>query len=577
MHPTGHRLAQHAVVMCLSIFVPTVCAHSTYNRLIPNGDNVPGWRAVGHVEPLPPRGNLTGFHRNRFGLDFKQARFQWTVELCHMDSDGDGATNGEELGDPLCVWHVGMRPSRSSNITHPGFSPAEMSLLTPREIARRHKAARKYAVDVLGSASDVVYKRPYRDGYGNIFVPYIAEPFFIVLAYALSRTVKGIPEVRWWVILAMTWYIGGVGAGIGLHRYFSHRAFKTGFIGKTFLMFTATAAMEGDPIEWAYMHRVHHRLCDQELDFHSPIASNRGFLHAHMLWYVTTKKHLPRAIHMPGIMADLKEDPEMWLALKLTPANVPVFVLAIFAVIAWFALPRKEGEHRNAQRRRLARAHAHVTGITDSVPKVARRGADGEVDVDDFVDGIAPSLHGWSRLRLWLAFTFFYFGVYYAWPCLITWHGTMLVNSATHMWGEMPFEDGMGSQECHAVNVPWLQFWLIGENWHNNHHAAPGSASTWVSWYQFDGVYVTIRFLEAIGLAWDVRIETPTPRVGYAFDPEELMTTELVQMISAQALVLGIMIAACVWLPCCANQRKRQRRQATIEAQLLMANFHRGQ
>ena len=31
-------------------------------------------------------------------------RYQWTEALCHMDSDGDGRTNGEELGDPDCVW-----------------------------------------------------------------------------------------------------------------------------------------------------------------------------------------------------------------------------------------------------------------------------------------------------------------------------------------------------------------------------------------------------------------------------------------------------------------------------------------
>ena len=40
-----------------------------------------------------------------------------------MDSDGDGITNGEELGDPQCVWIPGNNPNRTTHITHPGNQP----------------------------------------------------------------------------------------------------------------------------------------------------------------------------------------------------------------------------------------------------------------------------------------------------------------------------------------------------------------------------------------------------------------------------------------------------------------------
>ena len=46
----------------------------------------------------------------------------WTEDICYDDSDGDGYTNGEELGDPDCLWEVGHVPSRIVNITHPGNS-----------------------------------------------------------------------------------------------------------------------------------------------------------------------------------------------------------------------------------------------------------------------------------------------------------------------------------------------------------------------------------------------------------------------------------------------------------------------
>ena len=47
---------------------------------------------------------------------------QWNAVLCRMDSDGDGLTNGQELGDPDCVWTKGQAPQRTTDITHPGMA-----------------------------------------------------------------------------------------------------------------------------------------------------------------------------------------------------------------------------------------------------------------------------------------------------------------------------------------------------------------------------------------------------------------------------------------------------------------------
>ena len=38
-----------------------------------------------------------------------------------MDSDKDGKTNGEELGDPNCVWSEGEVPELTNfQLSHPG-------------------------------------------------------------------------------------------------------------------------------------------------------------------------------------------------------------------------------------------------------------------------------------------------------------------------------------------------------------------------------------------------------------------------------------------------------------------------
>lgn len=48
--------------------------------------------------------------------------YEWTNKLCEMDSDGDGETNGHELGDPCCIWQEGGGlPSRAWGLGHPGI------------------------------------------------------------------------------------------------------------------------------------------------------------------------------------------------------------------------------------------------------------------------------------------------------------------------------------------------------------------------------------------------------------------------------------------------------------------------
>ncbi|XP_059175934.1 uncharacterized protein LOC131955722 [Physella acuta] len=95
-------------------------AYMTLQDKIPNGHLVPDpcslsgyWPGVGH------QNSSGGGALNVFGAAFKTVGFEWG-QVCPLDSDGDGRTNGEELGDPRCVWSPGQVPERSTNITHPG-------------------------------------------------------------------------------------------------------------------------------------------------------------------------------------------------------------------------------------------------------------------------------------------------------------------------------------------------------------------------------------------------------------------------------------------------------------------------
>jgi uncharacterized protein (TIGR03382 family) len=44
----------------------------------------------------------------------------WNADICNEDSDGDGFSNGEELGDPNCIWSIGDTPEITDGITNAG-------------------------------------------------------------------------------------------------------------------------------------------------------------------------------------------------------------------------------------------------------------------------------------------------------------------------------------------------------------------------------------------------------------------------------------------------------------------------
>ena len=54
--------------------------------------------------------------------------------------------------------------------------------------------------------------------------------------------------------------------------------------------------------------------------------------------------------------------------------------------------------------------------------------------------------------------------------------------------------------EDDSVNVWWVGLLAMGEGWHNNHHAFPGSARSGLLAHEFDLSWLTIRFLKALGL-----------------------------------------------------------------------------
>ena len=94
-------------------------------------------------------------------------------------------------------------------------------------------------------------------------------------------------------------------------------------------------------------------------------------------------------------------------------------------------------------------------------------------------------------------------------------HATWLVNSATHKWGRRRF-----ATHDDSTNNWWVALLTFGEGWHNNHHAHPTSARHGLAWYEIDFNWMGIRTLQALGLAWDVKLaRVREPMAPDADDP----------------------------------------------------------
>lgn len=68
---------------------------------------------------------LEGIDLNSFGWDVQNHKAgdgiqpDW-LAVCGLDSDLDGQTNGQELGDPCCEWQPGQPAPRTTAISNPG-------------------------------------------------------------------------------------------------------------------------------------------------------------------------------------------------------------------------------------------------------------------------------------------------------------------------------------------------------------------------------------------------------------------------------------------------------------------------
>jgi len=136
----------------------------------------------------------------------------------------------------------------------------------------------------------------------------------LLIALGLWAALGGAARPTWFTLIALYVFFSMTlaGIGIGLHRYFTHQAFRTRRAVRAVLAVWSCWACQGPIDRWVADHRRHHRFADRPLDPHSPYwiedarPSGRlhGLLHAHFLWLFAT--HVSSRRHYAP---DIQQDP----------------------------------------------------------------------------------------------------------------------------------------------------------------------------------------------------------------------------------------------------------------------------
>ena len=83
------------------------------------------------------------------------------------------------------------------------------------------------------------------------------------------------------VAVFLYWMTTGLGISMGYHRLHTHRSYFVPRLVEYFFALCGTLTLEGGPIFWVAVHRIHHSRSDQPGDPHSP---RDGAFWAHVGW-----------------------------------------------------------------------------------------------------------------------------------------------------------------------------------------------------------------------------------------------------------------------------------------------------
>lgn len=263
------------------------------------------------------------------------------------------------------------------------------------------------------------------------------------------------------VLFAVTHYLANISIGVGLHRCWSHGAYKLNKFVEFPLALLSAGTLQGPALVWCSDHYKHHSFTDKDGDPHSPLKYKnpwKGFFWSHLGWMLYGAKHK----HIDKItLAKLGRNKILRWQMKYY-WQIAVAMNAVFPpIIGYFA-----------------------GGMT-----------------------LKGALAGFVFMGLGRAFQQ---------------QITFCINSFMHFVGSTPYAIST------ARDSWWLFPFVLGENWHNFHHAFPTDYRNGVKWYQPDVHKWIIWTLEKMGLATNV-IRTSDVRIKAKLEDTTRQKQEIMQ------------------------------------------------
>ncbi|XP_017847551.1 acyl-CoA Delta(11) desaturase [Drosophila busckii] len=132
-----------------------------------------------------------------------------------------------------------------------------------------------------------------------------------------------------------TTFLGGLGITAGVHRLWSHKAYKAKLPLRIFLMLCQSLAFQNSIWEWTRDHRVHHKFTDTHADPHN---SRRGFFFAHMGWLLCKKHPDVRSKGKQIDMTDIEQDPVVMFQKKYFFVVMPICCFVLPMMFPYFLM-----------------------------------------------------------------------------------------------------------------------------------------------------------------------------------------------------------------------------------------------
>lgn len=256
------------------------------------------------------------------------------------------------------------------------------------------------------------------------------------------------------------YYLLNISIGVGLHRCWSHGAYKLNkYVEFIFAMLSA-ATLQGPALVWCSDHYKHHTYTDVEGDPHSPLKYDnpwKGFFWSHMGWMLLSdgKQHIDRIT-----LTKLGRNKILRWQMKYY-WSIAIYMNAILPpAIGYFITGSMQG--------------ALASFIFMGLARVVQQQI------------------------------------------------TFCINSFMHFVGSTPYANST------ARDSWWLFPFVLGENWHNFHHAFPMDYRNGVKWYHPDVHKWIIWTLEKLGLATSV-VRTSDVRIKAKLDETKRQKQEIIQ------------------------------------------------